>query len=249
MRKAAFMILWIILAVVFSLYGFFIYAVRSGTRFYLVWMFMGVLCAFFAIAARFHWWSQLPGILRKILIVLIILFGCVFLIVEGCVLTGFRKKGKEHLDYVVVLGAQVHASGPSVVLRYRLDKAIEYLKDNPDTICIVSGGQGVNEPFTEAEGMVRYLISHGVPEERILKEEASLKTVQNIRYSMELMDNTDSVGIITNNFHLFRALSIAKKQGLTNCVGIPAASKAVYLPNNMLREFFGVVKDFLFGNL
>ena len=242
-------VIWIILAVLFLLYGILIVSVRSGTLFYLVWFFMTCLCAFFAAAAYFHWWSLLPGLLQKILIVLIIL-GCVlFLFVEGLVVSGFSKKGRDHLDYLLVLGAQVYDNGPSVVLKYRLDRAILYLQDNPDTICIVSGGQGENEPFAEADGMAEYLIKHGIDAERIRKEDASLKTIQNIRNSMEMIEEGSSVGIVTNNFHLFRALSIAKKQGLKNCAGIPAGSKAVYLPNNMLREFFGILKDFIVGNL
>ena len=243
------MILWIILAVLFLLYGILILSVRSGTRFYLVWILLACFCVLFAIAARFHWWSHLPGVLRKILIVLIILGAVLFVFVEGCVVTGFSKKGKAHLDYVVVLGAQIYESGPSAVLQYRLDKAIAYLHENPETVCIVSGGQGENEPYTEAEGMANYLIRNGISKDRIWKEEDSLKTIQNIRYSMALMEDGAAVGIVTNNFHLFRAMAIAKKQGLTNCVGIAAASKAIYLPNNMLREFFGIVKDFLVGNL
>lgn len=81
-----------------------------------------------------------------------------------------HAQGKPDLDYVVVLGAQVRKSGPSLVLRYRLDKAIEYLDENPNTICIVSGGKGPNEPFPEAQGMADYLKEHGIAEQRILEE-------------------------------------------------------------------------------
>ena len=249
MRRMALTFLWAILAALFLLYGILILSVHSGTRFYLIWFLLGGLCVLFAIAAYCHWWSYLPGLLRKILIVLIILGIVLFLLVEGCVLSGFSKKGKDHLDYVIVLGAQIYEYGPSVVLRYRLDKTIEYLQENPETICIVSGGQGENEPFTEAEGMANYLMQKGIAEDRIRKEESSQNTIQNIRFSMAMMEEGSSVGIITNNFHLFRARAIAKKQGLSNCVGIPADSKAIYLPNNMLREFFGILKDFCVGNL
>ena len=97
--------------------------------------------------------------------------------------------------------------------------------------------------------MANYLMQKGIDKDRIRKEESSQNTIQNIRFSMALMEEESSVGIITNNFHLFRALAITKKQGLSNCVGIPADSKAIYLPNNMLREFFGILKDFCVGNL
>lgn len=73
-------------------------------------------------------------------------------------------KGETNLDYVIVLGTQIHESGPSIVLKYRLDAAVLYLNENPGTICIVSGGQGKNEPYSEAEGMAKYLIEKGIPE-------------------------------------------------------------------------------------
>ena len=85
------------------------------------------------------------------------------MIIEGCVVSHMHDKGEDGLDYIVVLGAQMRQNGPSVVLQYRLDEAIKYLNDNPDTICIVSGGQGYNEPCTEAQGMAEYLEKKGVP--------------------------------------------------------------------------------------
>ena len=91
----------------------------------------------------------------------------------GMITGEFKSKGQQNLDYIIVLGAQVRESGPSVVLQYRLDAAIDYLNKNPDTICIVSGGQGVNEPFSEAEGMAKYLLENGIEMDRILLEEMS----------------------------------------------------------------------------
>ena len=149
-----------------------------------------------------------------------------------------------------MLGAQVRVNGPSVVLRHRLDAAVEYLAENPETKCIVSGGQGVNEPVTEAEGMALYLIQHGIAEERILLEDQSGNTLQNMRFSMALIEEPEaSVGIVTNDFHLYRAVRIARKQGLANACGIAAYSNRLYLPNNMLRECMGILKDWIFGNL
>ena len=226
------MILWILLAVLFLGYGICIASVHSGTKFFLIWFVLGAFCLFLAIAAWQTWWSLLPKVL-----------------IEGCVVSGFSKKEERAYDYLLVLGAQVKETGPSVVLQYRLDQAFLYLETHPETRCIVSGGQGNNEPWTEAEGMKSYLIQKGIAEERILKEEDSLKTNQNIRNSMKLIPEHASVGIVTNNFHMFRALKIAKKQGMTDFGGLAAGSKPFYLPNNMLREFFGIVKDFLKGNL
>ena len=127
-----------------------------------------------------------------------------------------------------------------------LDAAAAYLKDNPETICIVSGGQGSNEPFPEAVGMQRYLTENGVDPSRILPEDKSENTVMNIRYSKALIsDPACSVGIVTNDFHMYRALMLARREGLQNAFGIAARSNPVFLPNNTLREVFGLAKDLL----
>ena len=168
-----------------------------------------------------------------------------FFIVEGCIISQMHEKGEAGLDYIIVLGAQVRESGPSAALKYRLDEAVEYLEDNPKTICIVSGGQGANEPYSEAEGMAQYLKEQGIDASRILLEDKSLNTEQNMEYSKALIKDGASVGIITNDFHLFRAKQVARKYGLDNVCGIAAKSTPVYLPNNMLREFLAEIKFLL----
>ncbi len=129
-------------------------------------------------------------------------------------------------------------------MQYRLDAAYDYLVKNPNTVCIVSGGQGVNEPMTEAEGMYTYLVKRGIAPERIRLEDQSTDTTENIRNSSTFFDPAeDTVGIVTNNFHLYRGMYLARKQGIKHVYGISAGALLFYLPNNMLREFFCVVRD------
>ena len=165
-----------------------------------------------------------------------------FLVIEGMVIRQMHVQGEKNLDYVIVLGAQVHADKPSVVLKYRLDEAILYLNENPETVCIVAGGQGKNEPYSEAYGMAQYLMQNGIDKERILLEDQSKTTEENLRYSRKFLPEGAKVGIITNDFHMFRALQIAQKQGLSDVCGIAADSTKFYLPNNMLREYFAEIK-------
>lgn len=179
-----------------------------------------------------------------------LIFILLFLIVEGIIISGFFEHGRKDLDYVIVLGAQVKEGRPSVVLQYRLDRAYEYLMENADTICIVSGGQGSNELVSEADIMKSYLVDKGIPSYRILVEDRSRNTEENIRFSFELIGDLQAdIGIITNNFHVFRGSAIARKKGALNVFGISASSNPLYLPNNMLREFFAVTKDKLCGNI
>lgn len=222
-----------------------------GTRFFLVWAVIGVLFAAAGLLTgsrdfmdRLPLWGKLAagGVFGAGLLL--------FLAVEGMILFKFWESPPAGADYCIVLGAQLKDQGPSDVLRRRLDAAADYLKDNPLTRCIVSGGQGDNEPMSEAQGMYDYLTAAGIEPERILMEDQSTNTYYNLSYSAELLDKKgNTVVIVTNNFHVFRALGIAQKQGYDNAYGLAASSYPGMMPNNLLREFFGVVKDFLTGNM
>ncbi len=154
------------------------------------------------------------------------------------------KKGEKGLFYLLVLGSQgICRRTEFWSLQYRLDTAIGYLKENPETICIVSGGQGYNEPMTEAEGMARYLEQNGIAAEKEFCWKISRKQrKQNMEFSRKLIPEGASLGVVTNNFHLYRAMQIAKRQGLVQAVGIAAPSSGKYLANNIFGEFFGWLK-------
>lgn len=239
----------IFLGILSALYGVLILQVGSGTLFWLLWETIG---AFFLIWG-FLIHKEFFVLHRKIKIVfhlLMVIGATVFVTFGGMIAGEFSSAGKQNLDYIIVLGAQVRENGPSAVLKYRLDAAIDYLNGNPDTICIVSGGQGPNEPFSEAKGMADYLTEHGIEAERILLEDTSTNTVENIKYSKVLMKQSyDNVGIVTNNFHVFRSVQIAKVQGLKSVCGIAADSNILYLPNNVLRECCGILKDWIMKNI
>lgn len=195
--------LCLVLAVACARYAFAVRNTHSGTSFWIVWLAFAVLFAILGFGLLFRWWTILPRLVRGILIAVACIGLVAFGTVESCIVSKMHAQGKPDLDYVVVLGAQVRKSGPSLVLRYRLDKAIEYLDENPNTICIVSGGKGPNEPFPEAQGMADYLKEHGIDEQRILEEPDSKTTEENIVNSKKLISDDDaSVGVITNNFHM-----------------------------------------------
>lgn len=220
----------------------------TGTWFFLIWGIMGIAFTLWGIF-RGRIWHAMPHWLHITAGTLFLLMLAVFLFTEGCIISGFSKNTDKELDYIVVLGAQLKTTGPSRVLQYRLDTAYEYLTAHPDTKVIVSGGQGSNEPASEAQGMYDYLVKRGIEPDRIVLEDKSVNTEQNIRFSKEFLQaDADKVGIVSNNFHVFRAVKLAKAAGYRNVVGIAAPATAFYLPNNMLREFFGVVKDFLMGH-
>ena len=214
----------IILGIVAALYGILILQVGSGTMFWVIWEL--IACFFLILTFCIHkGFFIIHKKIRRIFLLLAIIMIIVWMSVCSMIASKFTSVGEKHLDYIIVLGAQVREDGPSVVLKYRLDKAIEYLNDNTETICIVSGGQGINEPFTEAEGMADYLVRNGISKKRILLENASTNTIENIQYSKKLLkESYNGVGIITNDFHVFRSVQIAKMQEIENVYGIAAES-------------------------
>ena len=250
MKKGIVMGLCILLGLISISYGLYVRRAASGTKFFLIWIVMGI--GLFGIAGLeyFNVFDKLPVIIKMILTAGVSLGLILVVVITGMLFSSFEGKGEDDLDYIIVLGAQLKKSGPSVALRYRLDAAIEYLNENENTVCIVSGGQGYNEPDTEAEGMRKYLVDHGIDDNRIIKEDKSTNTKENFDFLMKLVDLKDKkVGIVTNNFHAFRAGKIAKKSGLKNISTIAAGSVKTYLPNNMFREVLAVIKDFIVGNI
>lgn len=238
-----------LLCILYCLAIFFF--IGYGTKFFLIWGVIGVALAGIAyLLYRKDLCEMIPEKVKMIVFFLVGIGAFMFVFTEFMIIKDFTIKRAPDADYVIVLGAQWKTTGPSWVLKYRLDTALDYLKAHPNAQVIVSGGQGANEIITEAQGMAEYLQSHGIEEERIYKEEASVNTNQNLLYSSFLLDKeSDSVVIVTNNFHVFRAVGIAKKLGYKKVDGLSAPSVNVMLPNNLLREFIGVWKDTIFGNM
>lgn len=234
--------IWITISVLSLLYGI---ANRHGgafITFYNIWFYLSALFSTFAILSKFNFWSKLPRMVRYIIHIIIVIMVLSFIIIEILILSSYHQKGPKKLDYLIVLGANVHNNGPCEMLRYRLDETISYLNDNPNTKCILSGGKGPDEPIEEAVSMSEYLIKHGISSERLLIEKKSNTTKENISNSMKMIPKNTSVGIVTNNFHIFRATQIAKRQGLSNVHGISSDSKPLYTVSNLVREYCAEIK-------
>lgn len=150
---------------------------------------------------------------------------------------------------VIVLGCQTDGYEPSPMLLSRLQKAKEYLDENPEAVAIVSGGMGGNEGVSEAESMRAWLERNGIGPERILKEEASSSTEENLRFSAQLMSRkqlgTQAV-IVTDWWHELRAARWARENGLSVCAE-PCATWAPLLPVFFARELCSVARLLLAG--
>ena len=221
-------------------YGVLMAALYPAGGFFLVWLALGAALVGAGLVERFR--------LVVCGVCLVVLFVAVGL--SALIATTASATPPAGLDCLVVLGAGLRPDGtPTETLRYRLDAALGYLEENPDTTCIVSGGQGFGESCTEADAMAEYLVGRGLSADRVTKEEASATTVENIRNSSELLDADATVAIVTNDFHLYRALRIAHKNGLPGAYGLAARTNPLYVLQATLRECAAIVKEALTGNL
>lgn len=200
-----------------------------------------------------------PG--RRVLTALLalILIGVVaFCALFGIVLEGSHDEVSGDPQVMIILGCQVMPSGaPSVLLRDRLDTALDYLQDHPDVTVIVTGGKGGDEVITEAQAMANYMIPYltarGFSEEQILLEERATSTYENMVYSLEMIqtENLDLSGgviVVSNGFHLARARMLWNRvEGGETAVSTLAAPCS-YLPSRIwmhIREPLVLAKDFL----
>ena len=151
--------------------------------------------------------------------------------------------------WIIVLGAQVQGRRITDSLKRRLDAALEYLQTHPDVKVIVSGGQGKEEEITEASAMAAYLEKAGIEKERIVLEEASVNTMENLKFSRKMILEEEGgekpVGIVSNNFHVYRGCEYARRAGFQKVFPIAASCNPVLFPNYFIRECFAVWKLWL----
>lgn len=184
------------------------------------------------------------------LLALILVGALAFTALEGIVVFHARDDLHGQPGAMVILGAQLQEQGPSLFLQRRLERALDYLEDHPDTLVVVSGGQGPDEPDTEANGMESFLRAGGFAG-TILKEDRSHNTFQNLTNSKRTLeeagyDLSGGVVIVSNDFHLARAGMLAKRVGFENVSTLAAASDHFgHKLYNFVREPVGLVKSFI----
>lgn len=144
---------------------------------------------------------------------------------------------------IIVLGCSVKGDKPSLSLLKRADTAYDFLAENTDSIAVLSGGQGEDEDISEAECMYRLLTQKGIDKKRLILEDKSKSTDENIKFSKRLI-NTDTVAIATSEYHQLRANMICKRYGL-KAYSQSSRTKLNILPTFLLREVLGIAKELL----
>jgi len=197
-------------------------------------------------------WPRFIKILRTVFTVCLCIGLLVVGITEGIVIGASFGSPRERCDYMVVLGAKVRHDGPSVSLMDRIRAARDYMTAHPEVIAVLSGGQGPDEPMTEAQCMFNELVAMGIDPERLWLEEQATSTWENLKFSLDLIEaktgvRPEKLGLLSSEYHLFRASLFADACEVES-VGIPApTSRLSQRINHFMREVAGVWHYLILG--
>lgn len=236
----------LILAVVWILAGCVFRFAMPGHDFigYLLWLLAVLIFAF----------PRLSKTWRIVLAALLVLGAAVFAVFEAPVISNAKTDAAPQSDYLIVLGAGVNGSAPSLSMVNRLEAALDYLETYPDAVAIVSGGQGAGEDVTEASAMHDWLVAHGMPESRIVQEDQSTSTRENLENSFAIIrsrggDPSDGVAVVSSEYHLYRAKQMSRALG-AKPLGVAAETTLPTMrANYFIREAFAAAYMQVFGVL
>ena len=256
---------------------FIIIVVYAGisTSFAFIWLFFAALLVFLVYGKWYYARNMGNGSLLGAVSVVTTCIAGVAVLGILCILVflGAATPGKANLIMYQQIG---HEHTVSNSLKKRLDRAIVYAEENPYTILVLSGGKGPGEADSEAQVMYDYLVYNGVSPRQLLMESDSTSTVENIAYSKIVIeqdrmkdkkeiipmpgktgsvpyaiapDKPLEIGVLTSNFHIYRARLTAEKWGFDNVYGISAESDPVLFIHLCVRECASILKDRLMGNM
>lgn len=192
--------------------------------------------------------------LRTVLSTILCLGILLFAFTEAIVLSASKGNPEAECQYIIVLGARVQDTSPSISLTERIHAAYDYLTEHPETIAVLSGGQGEDEGISEAQCMFDQLTSMGIEADRLWLEDKSTSTWENLNFSLALIEEKtgtrpEKAGILSSEYHLYRAGLFAKDCDL-EAVGIPAKTQRFTIRlNYFLREVAGVWHYYVLGGL
>lgn len=233
-------------------YYWFLKCHQRAVAFSPYFYYVGIVCVVLSLCdlcTPFKWWQGMPLFLKTICLGgLLVFLGAYLLFLRRC----FQAHKQEFLfppDIIFVFGAGLFGDQMSLALKSRLDVAYQLALDYPLALIVVSGGQGEDEWISEAEAMASYLEKRGIAHKRIIQENKSTSTYENLAFSKDFLsfDGKKTV-LVSNQFHLYRARKIAKKLGIDG-YGVSAHLKSIALPVFYTREFFACIKGLLYHEM
>lgn len=195
---------------------------------------------------------RLAKILRLILTIMLCIGLTAFAVTEFFIIRASFGQPDKSCDYILVLGAKVNGTSPSLSLADRIRSAADYLNRHPDTVAILSGGQGPDEGISEAQCMYNELTKLGIDPDRLWLEDKATSTRENLLFSLDLIEaktgtRPASIGLLSSEYHLLRATLFAEDCGV-EAIGIPAETSWLSLKLNYYsREAAGIWYYLIFG--
>lgn len=244
-----------VMAFLLLLAFFFKFCVQGYSFSALVCLCLTAVIGFYTFVPKLK--SQYPKFTRTVIRIFTIIL-CIGLLVvgitEALIIQASFGNPEAECAYLLVLGAKVRSDGPSLSLMNRINAAFDYLTAHPDAIAVVSGGQGSDEPMTEAQCMYDHLTAMGIDPSRIWMEDKATSTWENLLYSLDLIEEKtgqrpETLAVLSSEYHLFRAKLFTEKAG-AEFIGVPArTTNPVLMVNYFLREVAGVWHYILLGSL
>lgn len=239
-----------IIGILLILYSIFMAIISNFNIGILATLTLGI---FFISSVKFYKWLdhfKNKWLIKIVKYMILAMLSFVFVIITMLVFVGQNDTTKFDENALIVLGSGIKGETVLPALKNKLDKAIEYWLKNPNSMIIVSGGQGPQEDISEALAMKRYLLKNNVPEDIIIMEDKSTSTYENFAFSKKTLDDlykeNYSVAYITNDFYIYRAGKIANLAGLKS-MSFSAKTQWYTIPTSYLRETIAILKSWVFG--
>lgn len=250
---------YIALSVICFIY-FLAIALSDGldTSWLFVWPLLSIVFYAFAFQNEKSWLKKIPNWIFLSGKTGLILLSSMFIIFLGLSTWCVPEKPRNTFDYLIVLGGGVNDTEPSLALEKRLESAYEYLSSNTSTVAVVTGAQDKRNSISEAQCMWNWLTERGIDSSRIIIEDKAASTAENYEYSLKLIDvysngEKVNIGVVTNNFHVFRALCIGERIAAHdeqyNFYGVSADFPFYLYPHYIVREFCASTLYALRGDL
>lgn len=170
------------------------------------------------------------------------------LVFSGFALSYMGSSPEQGCDHVIILGAAVNGDAPSEALQKRIDSAYMYLDKNNGSVAVGTGGKGAGENISEGKCIADSLEKMGIEKSRIIYEEGSATTVENLDNALKLMGNSKSIAIVSSGFHVFRAKLLLSCRTDADITVIPASGADFLTPHYLLREYVVFLVDIILGN-
>jgi len=243
----------ITLGSVSAIYGFTVVSLLSGNHWFnYAWF---ILAAFFILLGVFidkisSFAKRMPRGIKIVVLALIAAVLVHFGAFEAKAIACSTSLPNDDAKWVIVLGAKVNGETPSLEFQKRIDKAIEYAKENPGVKIILTGGMGNDENIPESEAARRAFIAAGIEENRLFKEEKSTSTTENFLFAKEILEKegktaTEDVIVVSSSFHLYRASLIAQRAGFRSISFLGSVGLKILVPHYFVREYAAYVRELI----